>query len=192
MQAKVVHQPCAERAHAALERRRALGALRRLIERGAAGKRRSEAEQGLQRLLLAGRDSDDDNVGLVVDPIERREERAVVPLLDKTQRVIAQGGRTIGRDSAADVVLGCARDNKAHALQQSAGNLRQTHLYVRISSTRTDMRHSTLQMWIGRLDRNITGIEGAEVPRSRHRAAVFRRLEIEVDEFVHGAAMQET
>jgi hypothetical protein len=43
--------------------------------------------------------------------------------------------------------------------------------------------------WL-RLDRNITGIEGAEVLLCHHGAAVFRPLEIDVDEFMHGAAMQ--
>jgi hypothetical protein len=40
------------------------------------------------------------------------------------------------------------------------------------------------------LDRNIAGIERAEVVQRQHRASVFRRLEIEIDEFVDGAALQ--
>jgi len=45
---------------------------------------------------------------------------------------------------------------------------------------------------LARLDLNIARIERAEVLLRQHRASVFRRLEIEVDEFVHGAAVQET
>jgi hypothetical protein len=41
-------------------------------------------------------------------------------------------------------------------------------------------------------DGNIARIERAEVLLSQDRAAVFRRLEVEVDEFMHGATMQET
>jgi hypothetical protein len=44
---------------------------------------------------------------------------------------------------------------------------------------------------LARLDLNIARIERAEVLLRQYRASVFRRLEIEVDEFVHGAAVQE-
>ena len=37
---------------------------------------------------------------------------------------------------------------------------------------------------IRRLDGHIAGIERTEVPRCRYRVAVFRRLEIKVDEFM--------
>ena len=44
---------------------------------------------------------------------------------------------------------------------------------------------------LARLDLNIARIERAEVLLRQYRASVFRRLEIEVDEFVHGATVQE-
>src|SRR5262245_37696743 len=57
---------------------------------------------------------------------------------------------------------------------------------------RTDLRQSTkLAMWISSSDRNITWIEGAEILPRQHCAAVFRLLEIEVNELMHGAAMKE-
>jgi hypothetical protein len=40
----MIHQPCAERAHAALERSGTLGALRRVIERGFADERRAKPQ----------------------------------------------------------------------------------------------------------------------------------------------------
>ena len=40
-------------------------------------------------------------------------------------------------------------------------------------------------------DRNIARIERAKVLLRQDRAAVFRRLEIEIDEFMHSAALQE-
>jgi hypothetical protein len=37
---------------------------------------------------------------------------------------------------------------------------------------------------------DVARIECAEVPLGQHRAPVLRRLEIEIDKFVHGAAVQ--
>ena len=44
VQVEVIHRPCAERAHAALERSGTLGALRRVIERGFADERRAKPQ----------------------------------------------------------------------------------------------------------------------------------------------------
>ena len=65
VQAPVVHQPRAEGAHTALERGGILGVMRRLIERRAAASAARKVSKCPKSLLLAGRDPDDDDIGLV-------------------------------------------------------------------------------------------------------------------------------
>lgn len=86
----------------------------------------ARGEQRLQRLLFPECHADDPSVGLLVDPINRCEERAVIAFTDEAKRIVAPGQRSVRHDVAAYLTLGPALDGGTHALQEGARSLRQT------------------------------------------------------------------
>ena len=111
-----------------------------------------KAQQGFERLLFAGRDPDDDDIGFVVDPIEGREKRAVVAFMDETQRLITQGRRAVGPDgrrissSVARVITGRMRSKRAREACDKLICTSEVSGEGAIGATK-------LQMWIGQFKR---------------------------------------